>query len=214
MSKSGAGWVRLAAHRGASLQLKVWCGKMSGHLLICTRVKERPPLGTSGRWQVAWETNKRQIKAGSNVWKWRFLTWLAWADLDGANLKSSAGDGFKFKASAAAPAEEEQQHLGQERQSPDVFWHHGVMFRGLVRLWPRALPIQRQKYCNVCLLSPLQDLFRCLSWKKKGRMFHTPIDQGGGGAPLLFFFFLFPTQCADSSPPPGDKIRTRRGHPF
>lgn len=41
-------------------------------------------------------------------------------------------------------------------------------------------------------------------------MFHTPIDQGGGGAPLLFFFFLFPTQSADGSPLPGDKINQTR----
>ena len=64
----------------------------------------------------------------------------------------------------------------------------------------------------MCLLSPPQVLLWHMSRKKKGQMFQTAIDQRDGGARgkikhhLWIFFLFFPTQCANSSPPPRVKI--------
>lgn len=163
---------------------------MSGHLFICTRLKERPPLGTSWRCQAANISKYKYNKSRQQRVEMETLTWLAWADLDGANLESSAGEGFKL-ISCSSGRGGATTSGSRATIARCVLWRNDVMLPVLVGWGPRALPVQRQKYCNICLLSPLQDLFRCVSWKKKGRMFHTPIDQGGGGAPLLFFLFSF-----------------------
>lgn len=117
-----------------------------------------------------------------------------------------------FRASAAAPAEEVQQHLGQERQSPDVFCDVMVIMMIPVgaRLRPRVLPMQTHNNTATRVSS--------LLCRAKRRMFHTPIDQGRwrsqeqhqASSIIPPTHFFPPTQGANGSPPPGDKINQTR----